>query len=314
MRKSSGRKWTHCRRMALFWKKYWQLCVMLAIPLLFLIVFYYGPMYGLLIAFKDYKPGTGILKSPWAGMKYFKKFIQSYQFSRVMKNTLSISLYTLIAGFPLPIMLALSLNACTSLRFKKFVQTVTYAPYFISAIVMVGMLMQMLSPKYGIVNNIIRTFGGREILFMNHGRMFNSIYVWSGIWQTTGWGAIIYISALSGVDPELHEAAIMDGASRMQRILHIDIPGILPTIITMLIMNTGSLLNVGYEKIYLMQNSANMEYSEVISTYIYKIGLAASMPNYSYSTAIGLFNGVINFSILVAVNKLAKRFTANSLW
>ncbi len=301
-------------KFVLFLRNKWQLCLMLLIPMGFLLLFSYVPLYGLQIAFKDYNASLGMWGSPWVGLKHFTKFFESYQFERVLRNTVLISLYTLAAGFPIPIILALSLNCCQAEKFKKVVQTVTYAPYFISTVVLVGMLMQILSPKYGMINNLIRNLGGKEILFMSEGTMFSSIYVWSGIWQTTGWSAVIYIAALSGIDPGLHEAAIVDGASRLKRIWHVDLPGILPTIVIVLIMNAGSLLNVGYEKILLMQNTTNLEFSEVISTYIYKTGLVASMPNYSYSTAVGLFNSVINFIILIVVNSLSKRLSETSLW
>ena len=301
-------------KFVLFLRNKWQLCLMLLIPMGFLLLFSYVPLYGLQIAFKDYNASLGMWGSPWVGLKHFTKFFESYQFERVLRNTVLISLYTLAAGFPIPIILALSLNCCQAEKFKKVVQTVTYAPYFISTVVLVGMLMQILSPKYGMINNLIRNLGGKEILFMSEGTMFSSIYVWSGIWQTTGWSAVIYIAALSGIDPGLHEAAIVDGASRLKRIWHVDLPGILPTIVIVLIMNAGSLLNVGYEKILLMQKTTNLEFSEVISTYIYKTGLVASMPNYSYSTAVGLFNSVINFIILIVVNSLSKRLSETSLW
>ena len=256
----------------------------------------------------------GILGSPWVGMEHFSKFFASYQFGRVLRNTILISLYSLLAGFPLPIILALALNCCASQKYKKAVQTVTYAPYFISTVVIVGMLIQVLSPKFGMVNNLIRMLGGHAINFMSENKMISSIYVWSGVWQTTGWGAVIYIAALAGIDPGLHEAAIVDGASRLRRVWYIDIPGILPTIIIVLIMSAGSLFSIGYEKILLMQNPTNLEYSEVISTYIYKVGLQSSMPNYSYSTAVGLFNNIINLAILIGVNSLSKKLTEVSLW
>ena len=271
-------------------------------------------MYGLQIAFKDYKSSLGMWNSPFVGLKHFIKFFESYQFIRVIRNTVTISLYGLLAGFPIPILLALGLNACKNAAYKKTVQMVTYAPYFISTVVLVGMVMQILSPKFGIVNNVIKLLGFEEVLFMSTGQYFSSIYVWSGIWQGMGWSAIIYISALSSIDPALHEAAIVDGASRVKRIVYIDIPGIIPTIVIMLILSAGQIMNVGYEKILLMQNTTNMEYSEVISTYIYKVGLVSQMPNYSYSTAVGLFNAVINFALIILVNQLSKWMGQTSLW
>lgn len=301
-------------RLAKWWGRYWQLTLMLLVPFCFVALFSYAPMYGLQIAFKKFKAIDGIWGSKWVGFDQFIKFFNNYQFWTTLRNTVTISLYSLIAGFPIPIILALSLNCCNNLKFKKAVQLVTYAPYFISTVVMVAIIIQILGPKYGLVNNIIKALGGSEVLFMATGKYFYHIYVWSGIWQGMGWSAIIYISALSGVDPSLHEAAIVDGASRMKRIWHIDLPGIAPTIIILLIMNAGSIMNVGYEKVYLMQNSTNTDYSEVISTLVYKIGLKQSIPNYSYSTAIGLFNNVINFVILVAVNYISGKVSETSLW
>jgi len=297
----------------LIYKNY-QLFLMVLLPLLFILLFSYAPMYGLQIAFKDYKSSLGMWNSPFVGLKHFIKFFESYQFMRVIRNTVTISLYGLLAGFPIPILLALGLNACKNAAYKKTVQMVTYAPYFISTVVLVGMVMQILSPKFGIVNNVIKLLGFEEVLFMSTGQYFSSIYVWSGIWQGMGWSAIIYISALSSIDPALHEAAIVDGASRVKRIVYIDIPGIIPTIVIMLILSAGQIMNVGYEKILLMQNTTNMEYSEVISTYIYKVGLVSQMPNYSYSTAVGLFNAVINFALIILVNQLSKWMGQTSLW
>ncbi|MEA4890700.1 MAG: ABC transporter permease subunit [Clostridiaceae bacterium] len=299
---------------ARWWIKNWQLLAMVLLPLCFVLVFYYGPMYGLQIAFKNFKASDGMWGSRWVGLEHFIKFFNSYQFERVLRNTLIISFYGLIAGFPIPIILALGLNCTQNLKFKKTVQLVTYAPYFISNVVLVSMIIQILSPKYGLVNMAIKALGGSEVLFMATGQYFSSIYVWSGIWQTMGWSAIIYISALSSIDPTLHEAAIVDGASRFKRIIHIDIPGILPTIVILLILNAGSIMNVGFEKVFIMQNATNTEYSEVISTLIYKTGIQASIPNYSYSTAIGLFNNLVNFLLLVGVNTFAKKFGETSLW
>ena len=304
----------HTSSLKKWFSRYWQLTVMLALPFLFVAIFNYAPMYGLILAFKKFRAVDGIWGSPWVGFANFEKFFGSYQFINVLRNTLVISIYSLLAGFPFPIILAIALNNCRSLKFKKTVQMVTYAPYFISTVVMVSIIIQILSPKYGIVNNVIKALGGDEILFMATGSYFYSIYVWSGVWQTVGWNAIIYVSALAGIDPQLHEAAIVDGASRMQRIFHIDLPGIASTIIILLILNMGSLLNVGFEKVYLMQNATNTDYSEVISTLIYKQGLKQSIPNYSYSTAIGLFNNIVNFLLLTATNFIARRFGETSLW
>ncbi|NLA84006.1 MAG: sugar ABC transporter permease [Clostridiales bacterium] len=294
--------------------KNWQLTLMVILPLSFIILFHYVPMYGIQIAFKNYRAVDGIWGSKWVGFDHFIKFFKSYQFIRVTRNTIMLSLYSLIAGFPVPIILAIALNCCKNIKFKKTVQLVTYAPHFISVVVLMGMVIQILSPKYGLLNNLIKALGGEEVLFMAEGRYFRSIYVWSGIWQNMGFSAIIYISALSSVDPTLHEAAIVDGASRLKRVFYIDIPCIVPTIVILLILNLGSIMNVGFEKVLLLQNPTNTEYSEVISTLIYKQGLASAMPQYSYSTAIGIFNSLVNFFLIVGVNTIARKLGETSLW
>lgn len=293
----------------------YQLYLIVLLPIVYIIVFHYMPMYGVQIAFKDFVAVKGITGSPWVGLKYFEKFFNSYEFSRVVKNTLEISIYSLIAGFPVPIILALSLNNTANLKFKKTVQMVTYAPYFISTVVMVGILTQFLSiADYGVVNNLIRMLGVKPVMFMSRPELFSSVYVWSGIWQGAGWGAIIYIAALSSIDQELYEASIVDGASRFQRVIHIDIPGIMPTMVIMLILSAGQIMNVGFEKVILMQNPLNMQRAEVISTFVYKIGLANSMPNYSYGAAVGLFNSIISFAMLVSVNWFSRKVNETSLW
>ena len=295
-------------------RKDWQLIALVLPALIYIIIFAYAPMYGAQIAFKKYNAIKGIWGSPWVGFAQFVKFFQSYQFVRVVRNTIILSLYGLIAGFPLPILLALAINSCTFRRFSKTVQMLTYAPYFISMVVLVGMVMQFLSPKFGPLNNFIRSLTGEEILFMGTPRYFSSIYVWSGIWQGTGWSAVIYISALSSVDPTLHEAAIVDGASRFRRVIHIDVPSLLPTIIILLILSVGQIMNVGFEKVLLLQNSMNLEYSEVISTYVYKVSLDTAMPDFSFGSAVGLFNSVINLGLILGVNALAKRFSETGLF
>ncbi|MEG0767670.1 MAG: ABC transporter permease subunit [Clostridia bacterium] len=279
---------------------------------LYLAVFSYGPMYGVQIAFKNFSPSKGIWGSSWVGMKYFRMFFESARFGLLLKNTISISLYTLIAGFPIPILLALLLQYTPNAALKRFAQTASYAPHFISIVVLTGMLNVFLSPRSGFINNILTSLGGKPIYFMGNAGWFRHLYVWSGIWQNAGWGSIIYLAALSGVSPELHEAAIIDGANKFHRILHIDLPTILPTMVILLVMNFGSVMNVGYEKVYLMQNSLNLTTSEVISTYTYKLGLQNA--EYSYSTAIGLFNNVINLTLLVVVNRVAKTLSGSSLW
>ena len=273
----------------------------------------YGPMYGLIIAFKDFVPAKGIMGSSWVGMKWFKMFFETPRFRQILKNTLMLSVYSLVVGFPFPIILALVINDIRASKMKKFCQTVTYMPYFISTVVLVGMLSVFFSPDSGFVNTLLAKLGGSgNTFFMGEGKHFRHMYVWSGIWQSMGWNSVIYIAALSGVDQQLHEAAMIDGANRFQRVLHVDLPTILPTIIILLIMNCGSILNVGYEKVYLMQNDLNSNVSEIISTYVYKIGL--QQQRYSYSTAIGLFNNIINFGLLVAVNKIAKKLSGTGLW
>lgn len=292
----------------------WQLYLLLVLPLSFLFVFHYRPMYGAQIAFRAYRAVDGIAGSAWVGVEQFAKFLSSYQFRRVLTNTLSISVYGLVAGFPIPVMLALALNNVDNQLFKKTVQMVTYAPHFISVVVVMGMLTQLFSYQYGLVNKVIRALGGDGVLFLGEARYFRSLYVWSGVWQGMGYSSIIYISALSAIDPTLYEAAKVDGATRLQRIWHIEIPGILPTIITLFILNTGGLLSVGHEKVLLLQNTLNLETSETISTYVYRLSFQSSIPDYSYSTAIGLFNSVVNFIVILSVNALSKRVTETSLW
>lgn len=293
----------------------WQLYVLILLPIAYVAIFMYGPMYGIQIAFKDYIAVEGITGSPWVGLKYFAKFINSYEFMKIFLNTLRISVYCLIAGFPLPIILALSINVIKNKFFKKTVQLITYAPYFISTVVLVGMMSQLLSThSYGMINSILGTLGAEPIKFMTDASLFDHVYVWSGIWQGMGWSSIIYIAALSSVDISLYEAATIDGASAFQRILYIDLPSILPTIAITLILSSGSLLSVGFEKIMLMQNGSNIATSEVISTYVYKMSFGTGLPNYSYSTAIGLFNSLICFIILIIVNYTSKKVSKTSLW
>lgn len=291
----------------------WGLYLLVAIPVAYLIIFKYIPMYGVQIAFRDYTPVRSMTGSAWVGMKHFQRFFSNPSFWPIIRNTLSISLYSLLT-FPLPIILALLLNYMPSQRFKKVVQMVSYAPHFISTVVMVGIILQFLDTRSGVLNLIISALGGEPISFMSQPKYFYHVYVWSGVWQGIGYSSIIYIAALAGVSPELHEAAIVDGASILKRMWHIDLPCLLPTVSILLIMQCGSVLSVGYEKIYLMQNNLNSSVSEVISTYVYKQGIAASMPQYSYATAIGLFISIINVILLVAVNKITGKLSGSSLW
>jgi len=302
---------TKARKML---KKNWQLYVLFSIPLAWFIIFRYWPMFGIQIAFKDFRMGDTILSARWNGFANFRRFFRYYYFRQLIWNTLSITIYQLIAGFPIPIIFALALNTTYRTGMKKTVQYITYMPYFISTVVMVGLMMQLLNPRIGIINHAIRLFGRSGIDFMAQPNLFSSVYVWSGIWQHFGWNSIIYLAALSGISPELHESAMIDGASRFKRILYIDIPGILPTMIILLIMNFGSIMTVGFEKIFLMQNNLNLTTSQVISTYVYTVGLRTMPPEFSYGSAIDLFNSLINLILIVTVNKLAQKFSETSLW
>ncbi len=293
-------------------KRDWQLLLLCALPVLYFIIFHYIPMYGVQIAFKDFKAADGIWGSAWCGLDQFKRFFASSQFWPLIKNTLTLSFMQILLGFPVPILLAIMLNQVKNKKFRKFVQSVAYCPHFISIVVLTGMLYIFLSPRNGIVNQVIQMFGGEPIFFLGDAKYFKITFVLSGIWQNAGWSAIIYIAALAGVSPDLYEAAQVDGANKWQRIRHIDIPGIMPTIVMMLIMEVGKVMNLGFQKAYLMQNAQNLASSEIISTYIYKVGMIDAQ--YSYSAAINLFNNLINIILLVTFNRLAKKITDNSLW
>ncbi|GAF23976.1 LOW QUALITY PROTEIN: ABC transporter, permease protein [Bacillus sp. JCM 19047] len=290
----------------------WQLYLLLAPTLFYFLVFKYYPMYGLQIAFKDYLPSLGIWGSEWVGWDHFVRFFQSYQFWEIIENTLVLSVYELAVGFPLPIILALMLNMLISTKYRRFIQTIVYAPHFISVVVLVGILFVFLSPSSGLINHFIVLFGGEPINFMASQEWFKTLYVFSGVWQGTGFAAIIYLAALAGVDPSLHEAAVMDGASKFKRVLHIDIPAIMPVSIIMLILALGNLMNLGFEKALLMQTPLNKESSNIIATYVYEVGIQQAQ--YSFGTAVGLFNSVINLILLVTVNQIARKVSENSLW
>ena len=294
--------------------KNWDLYLLLVLPFLYIIIFNYLPMYGAQIVFRDYSPVKGFFGSPWVGMKHFVNFFKSYDFKNIFFNTLSLSLYSLVASFPIPIILALSFHYCNRPFIKKVVQLTTYAPNFISVIVICGMILEFFALRTGMVNVMLTFFGRDQINFMGDPKMFPHIYVWSGIWQGAGWGAIIYLAALAGISIDLHEAAILDGAGMMKRIWHIDLPGIAPTIVVMLILSLGGIMNVGFEKVLLLQNALNLSSSEVIQTYVYKMGIASDLPNISYTTAIGLFLSIINFILLVIVNNISKKLSDTSLW
>lgn len=290
----------------------WQLYVLMLPALVYIVLFAYKPMYGILIAFKDFSMKKGILASPWVGFKNFERLFSSYWFPIILKNTLTISLLSLVIGFPIPIILALLLNEVRSNKFRSMVRTFSYAPHFISMVVMCGMVAMFLSPTTGIVNKLLNALGMESVFFMQEAGLFKWVYVLSGVWQGTGWSSVIYFAALSGVDKSLLEAADMDGATRLQKIWHVNLPVILPTILVMLILQCGSLLSVGYEKAYLLQTSSNLTGSEIISTYVYKVGLVQS--DFSFSTAAGLFNTVVNCIILISANQLSKKVAKTGLF
>lgn len=290
----------------------WQFWAIIAVPVIYAFIFAYIPMGGIVLAFKNYSIRKGIFGSPWVGLKYFRQFLTSTSSVTVITNTFILGIYSLIVNFPLPIVFAVLMNELRHEKFKKTVQFVSYAPYFISTVVLVGMMMQMMDLRTGIFNRILTAMGLQAVNFFGDPKLFRSLYVWSGLWQTMGYNSIIYIAALAGVSPELKEAAVVDGASRLQRIIHVDLPSIMPTIIIMLIFACGSVVSIGFDKVYLMQNSMNAGVSEVISTYVYKVGLVNS--DFGFSTAAGLFQSLVSFAMLVLVNQLAKRFTETSLW
>jgi putative aldouronate transport system permease protein len=289
----------------------WQLYTLLAPTLIYMTIFEYLPMYGVQIAFRRYNPIHGITGSEWVGIEHFVQFFNSHQFWNILSNTLLISLYEL-ALFPIPVIMALLLNQLISNRFKRVVQTVTYAPHFISVVVLSGMLFLFLSPQTGFVNRLLEGIGLPAIYFLGDESWFKSVFVLSGVWQNLGWGMIIYLAALTAINPELHEAAVVDGASKYKRIWHIDLPGIMPTVMILLILNLGSLMTIGFEKVYLLQTPLNIQSSEIIQTYVYKRGLAGGQ--FSYAAAIGLFNSAINLFLLITFNMISKKMKQTSLW
>lgn len=311
--KLSGRKDPGRRKaLSVQLKRHWQLYVFLIPAVVSMAVFHYGPMYGLILAFKDYKPYLGYLGSPWVGFKNFMRFFQSNRFTQVMSNTMILSAYSMIAGFPLPIVLAVCLNYVPSVRLKKTVQNITYAPHFVSTVVVVSMLNIFFARDYGLVNNIREMLGLERILYMGSTTAFRHLYVWSGVWQGVGWSSVIYFSSLSAIDETLHDVAQVDGASIIQRIRYIDLPMLKPTIVTLLILRTGDLLSVGFDKVYLMQNSLNSPVSEVISTYTYSMGIGSQQ--YGYSVAIGMFESVVNLIMVLTVNQISKKLSETSVW
>ena len=293
------------------WMRNRSLYLMIIPVLIFFILFHYKPMYGAIIAFKDYTPALGIAESPWVGWDNFTRFFSSVYFGRLIRNTILLSFYSLLFGFPAPIILALLLNEVKNKKFKGLTQTVTYLPHFISMIVVTGMLVDF-SMTSGLFNDIIELFGGERSPLLQNPDLYRTIYVASGIWQEIGWGSIIYLSALSGVDSQLYEAAQIDGAGKWKQLIHVTLPGIAPTIIIMFILKMGTLMNMGYEKTILLYNPATYETADIISSYIYRIGLLEQ--DWSYSTAIGLFNSVINLGLLLITNKIARKCGETSLW
>lgn len=290
------------------------LYLLIMLPLIYLALFHYAPIYGITIAFKNFKPVYGITGSPWIGLYHFKRFFSQTRFWTILRNTFVLSTYSLLAGFPLPIIFAIMLNSCRFNKLKKMAQTISYAPHFISTVVFVGLINIFFSPTLGLISQIFNKLGIIEgpLMTLLQKEAFPHLYVWSGVWKDLGWNSIVYLAALTGVDPNLHEAAVVDGANKFQRVWHIDIPSITPTIVTILILNCGSVLNLGFEKVFLMQNQMNAEVSEVISTYVYKAGLINIQ--YSYSAAIGLCNSVVNSILLMTVDRIAKMIGQHGLF
>ena len=291
---------------------HWQLYLLALPAIIYILVYCYKPMYGIVIAFKNFTFRGGIWGSKWVGLYHFKRLFASYWFPIILRNTLTLSLLSILITFPVPIVLALMVNEVSNARVKKLFQTVSYAPHFISTVVMCGMVILFLKPTSGLINNFLAALGQERVYFMQNPAYFKWIYVLSDVWQNTGWNAIIYFAALSAIDKEQVEAAEVDGASRMQIILHVNLPVLVPTIMVMLILKCGQVMNIGYEKVYLLQNDANLLGSEVISTFVYKMGIESN--EFSFSTATGLLNSVINAIVLVLANTFSKRVTQSGLW
>ena len=291
--------------------RHWELYLLVRPAVVYFAIFHYAPLYGIQIAFRNYYPGFSITQSEFIGLEHFARFFQSFQSKRIIWNTLRISLMNLVIGFPGPVLLALMLNQVTNLRYKKTVQTVSYAPYFISAVAMAGMITLFFSTN-GMFNGMRKLMGLPSVQFMGKSQLFPWIYVLSNVWKNLGWNSIIYIAALASVEMDLYEAARIDGANKLHIIWHIEIPSIMPTMVVLLIMNCGRVMSVGHEQILLLQNSLNSPTSEIISTYVYKMGLLNN--DYGYSTAVGLFNSVVNLILLVAVNWISRRIGSSSLW
>jgi putative aldouronate transport system permease protein len=312
MMKIGGRVMNRKQQALLGARGIWQLHLFMLLPLVFVILWCYVPMGGILIAFKDYSVRRGIWGSQWAGFKYFDQFFSVPAFGMVLRNTIILSLEAFIIGFPFPILLALGFNDISNFRVKKILQTITYAPYFISTVVVVSIVVQLFHYRYGVFNMFFHALGMESYDFMSQDWFFRPAYIWSGVWQGAGYSSILYLAALSAIDVSLYDAAIIDGASKLQRVRHIDIPGIMPTIIITLILSMGGLLGASTEKVLLLQNPLNYRISEVIGTYVYKVGI--SQAQFSFATAVGLFNSLVNFVLLFLVNSIIRRINETSLF
>ena len=311
---SMGEEWMKARKkeavhaeksLGRMLRRYWQIYLLLLPGIIITVIYKYLPIYGVQIAFRDYNPAMGFFRSPWVGLKWFNRFFTNYNSSRMIRNTILLSLYSILWTFPIPIILALLLNQMRFVRTRKVIQTVLYAPHFISIMIVCGMLRIFLSPYGGLVNIILQAFGAPIHNFIDDASCFRTIYIASSIWQDAGWGTIIYTATLASVDATLHEAARVDGASTLQRIRYVDIPELIPIIVIQLIMSFGNLMNVGFEKAYLLQTNLNKETSEIIATYVYEQGMLKAM--YSFSTAVGLFNTMVNIVLLILVNRISKK-------
>lgn len=304
---------TRLNRIVKNLRRKWQLYLLCIPTFAWFVIFAYIPMYGVQIAFKDFVVTRGIWGSAWIGFENFTRFFSSYNFWNLIRNTVGISVYQLLVGFPAPILLALLLNEVRNQPFKKSIQMITYAPHFISTVVVVGILNIFFTQSNGLVNILLNQVCGiAKIPFLSSNEWFKTMYVFSDLWQSVGWGSIIYIATLVGIDPQLYEAAMIDGASKLQRVRYISIPGILPTAIMLLILNVGKIMSVGFEKVFLMQNSLNMGASDVISTYVYRVGLQGA--DFSFGSAVGLFNSIVNCVLLIVVNNIARKYSESSLW
>lgn len=299
-------------RLSKHLKRYWQLYAMVTLPLLYFIIFKYIPMFGNILAFRRYRPGMSPFGTEWVGLRYFEMFIKDPAFWRAFKNTLILSLMNLVINFPIPILFAIMLNELRRVKFKKLVQTVSYMPRFVSTVVVIAILGEILSPSSGILNNLLVQFGMQPIYFMNEPKYFRAIYILTDTWQFMGWTAIIYLAAITGINVDLFEAAEIDGASRIQQIIYVTIPSIIPTIMVMLILDIGRLLSLGFEKVLLMYTPNNAQVSDILNTLVYRIGLTNQ--NYSYATAIGLFTGIVGVILVSGSNALSKKITGESIY